>query len=686
MLIQNFALRCAQVLLVFTLFASEFSASADPIHTSRDPNSGKITSVYYSRNAVPRALAAHRSGISSAELKFALIAQSYSVGSFDFIAVRKSDDASSSSERFGQYIYGISVFGSQALVTREPSGEIRSIVAHVSEVLPQDVVPQLAENEAEALAKKAFAFEAKSAVARRGLVYFDRALVEPLVNTPTVLAWHFIVEDQDGTLSKTILIDAQTGAVLYVRVHGAEALFRAVYDCTAGDGNCALDVPNSSNNFILGRSEGMPARGMNPTLTKYRDDVDRLYTSLGSAHQYYLASFNRDGPNGIGGLGVFSDSKATVAAAYADYAAEEIIGRINCPNALFTTAGDGRLIFCQGLVSSDIVGHEYTHAVTYHSIVDATGFPSGFVYQGESGALDEGFADVFGEAIERSASGNNDWMMGTGAFMIFRDLNNPEAMFSPSSTFSPHYECGSDDRGGVHTNSTVLSYIAKLLASGGNAASCQISAIGAVKQQAIFYRALTHYLHMASGFREAYNALLYACFDLYGENSVECTEVGKALNASLMNQGSRCLGAGSPAVDCDLCPLDPLKSSPGVCGCGSPDIDSDANGDLDCKDPAIETLVPKVPKLIARGRAVKVLVSDSSGIRKLLRVVVNSKNPTTGRREKQIFEYEVAQPSLRIKNLPRGARVTASLFFFVDEKSARRLSQESARARVKLAN
>jgi len=36
--------------------------------------------------------------------------------------------------------------------------------------------------------------------------------------------------------------------------------------------------------------------------------------------------------------------------------------------------------------------------------------------------------------------------------------------------------------------------------------------------------------------------------------------------------------------DNDECPNDPDKTEPGVCGCGTPDIDNDGDGTLDCKD------------------------------------------------------------------------------------------------------
>ena len=41
---------------------------------------------------------------------------------------------------------------------------------------------------------------------------------------------------------------------------------------------------------------------------------------------------------------------------------------------------------------------------------------------------------------------------------------------------------------------------------------------------------------------------------------------------------------GSLASSRDECPNDPDKLLPGVCGCGQPDLDSDADGTLDCED------------------------------------------------------------------------------------------------------
>ena len=44
-------------------------------------------------------------------------------------------------------------------------------------------------------------------------------------------------------------------------------------------------------------------------------------------------------------------------------------------------------------------------------------------------------------------------------------------------------------------------------------------------------------------------------------------------------------GVGPGTADCnDGCPNDPNKTDPGICGCGTPDTDSDGDGTPDCND------------------------------------------------------------------------------------------------------
>ena len=71
----------------------------------------------------------------------------------------------------------------------------------------------------------------------------------------------------------------------------------------------------------------------------------------------------------------------------------------------------------------DIVGHEASHGV-----VEASG---GLVYQGESGALNESIADIFGTCLEKyydikSGKSLFDWDMGEDIGRNLRSMSNPK--------------------------------------------------------------------------------------------------------------------------------------------------------------------------------------------------------------------------------------------------------------------
>jgi bacillolysin len=65
----------------------------------------------------------------------------------------------------------------------------------------------------------------------------------------------------------------------------------------------------------------------------------------------------------------------------------------------------------------DIVAHEMTHAVVNTS--------ADLVYQNQSGAMNESFADIFGEGAEWKFAGNSDWKLGTSLSKPSRDMKAP---------------------------------------------------------------------------------------------------------------------------------------------------------------------------------------------------------------------------------------------------------------------
>ena len=122
-------------------------------------------------------------------------------------------------------------------------------------------------------------------------------------------------------------------------------------------------------------------------------------------------------------------------------------------NGSFMTYGDGDGNSRGPLVSLDIVGHEITHGV-----VQST---AGLIYRNQSGALNESFADIFGEAIEHHARNNNDWLMGgdiglNGNSGQFRSMQNPNQFADPDTYLGDYWYVGNGDAGGVHINSGVM--------------------------------------------------------------------------------------------------------------------------------------------------------------------------------------------------------------------------------------
>ncbi len=82
---------------------------------------------------------------------------------------------------------------------------------------------------------------------------------------------------------------------------------------------------------------------------------------------------------------------------------------------------------------------------------------------------------------------------------------------------------------------------------------------------------------------------------------------------------------GYVADNTDLCAADPLKQNPGQCGCGNPDTDTDSDGTADCND-----LCPTDPLKTAPGQCgcgVPDTDTDADGIADCLDNCVNAANP-----------------------------------------------------------
>ncbi|MBK8051809.1 MAG: M4 family metallopeptidase [Saprospiraceae bacterium] len=226
----------------------------------------------------------------------------------------------------------------------------------------------------------------------------------------------------------------------------------------------------------------------------------------GQAYEYFRNVHGRKSINGQGGniislINVADDDGSSMGNAFWN------------GQAMFYGNGDGAFQpLARGL---DVAGHEMSHGV-----IQST---ANLEYQGESGALNESFADVFGVLIDR-----DDWKIGedvvkTTAFPsgALRSMENPYNG-APANDFNKGWQPriyserykGSEDNGGVHINSGIPNWAFFKFAT----------AIGKDKAEKVYYRALTTYLTKSSKFTDCRIAVIKAATDLYTVTEVNAAK------------------------------------------------------------------------------------------------------------------------------------------------------------------
>jgi bacillolysin len=167
----------------------------------------------------------------------------------------------------------------------------------------------------------------------------------------------------------------------------------------------------------------------------------------------------------------------------------------------------------------DIVAHELSHGVTE--------FSSNLIYLNESGALNEAFSDIMGTSVEfffqtpGNASMQADYLIGEDVIRPggIRSMSNPAAYGDPDH-YSKRFR-GTEDNGGVHTNSAIASQAFYLAIEGGTNATSGLSVqgVGAANREQIekvFYRGFTELMPANATFSVARAVTIQAARDLYG--------------------------------------------------------------------------------------------------------------------------------------------------------------------------
>ncbi|TCO24567.1 thermolysin metallopeptidase-like protein [Kribbella steppae] len=325
---------------------------------------------------------------------------------------------------------------------------------------------------------------------------------------PPYLLEHLEQTVDDPSLRARFRQSLQHDAVL--RTRPAAGLARATEA-----GGLQRAVYDAENRTAL---PGRPARAEGEDAVQ-DEAVNQAYDGTGATWTMFSECFGRDS---IDGAGLILTSSVHYDRGYANAfwdGAQMVFGD-----------GDGE-IFGPLTGASDVTGHELAHGVTQYT--------ANLAYEGQSGALNESLADVFGSLAKQHHLGQStaeaDWLIGAGLFrpgvqgVALRSMKEPGTAYDdprlgrdPQPAHMDGYIETEDDNGGVHLNSGIPNRAFYLAAAelGGNAYD---------EPGRIWYATLTSgTLSGTATFTDFANATQTAASDLFGPDSTQLAAVTKA--------------------------------------------------------------------------------------------------------------------------------------------------------------
>ncbi|UQB67160.1 M4 family metallopeptidase [Epilithonimonas zeae] len=210
--------------------------------------------------------------------------------------------------------------------------------------------------------------------------------------------------------------------------------------------------------------------------------------------------------------------------------------------------GDGATTF-KPLTAFDVTAHELGHAVCEYT--------ANLAYERESGAMNEGFSDIWGAIVEHKyAPEKQNFLIGEDITKAspgyLRSMSNPKVALSaqPDTYRGTNWKAATVEEGcatpiggsfgndycGVHTNSGVLNHWFYILVMGKTGTndlgkSYNVTGIGWEKAEKIVYRLESTYLTANSNYKNARDFGIQTAKDLYGDNSAEMIAVQDAFYA-----------------------------------------------------------------------------------------------------------------------------------------------------------
>jgi bacillolysin/thermolysin len=442
--------------------------------------------------------------------------------------------------RFEQTYKNIPVFGCQKIVHFNEDRDIYLVAGQTIPTPNVSIDPKLSENSAEQIAINSIMDEPGSDNVHSSI----KKTIYPSDGIGK-LAWLVDVLGR-GTIALhwRVFVDAHDGEILN--------LYNAV--CTdgplTGTGQDLFGNTRSFNTYQTGSAIEM----IDATRPEFVPPVDNLEGVIVTFWDFRNGGGVVTDPNGDN---VFDDDPGYPGAVTGHYWAEQCYeyfrdnfgwigwdnagGSISCnvhdasrPNNAYMTIpapesghypmmgfGDGDGITYGPFLDPDIIGHEFTHGVTYYA--------AGLIYQFESGALHETMSDFFGNMID-----GTNWVIADKTVIAepgwLRNMEDPHHGYPPNrfpfGTQPAHMSefvvvDRQTDNGGVHSNSGIPNRVGFLVGS----------SIGRSKAEQIWFRCLETYLTPWSSFNFWAEMLTISTVDLYGSPGPELDAVSAGLDS-----------------------------------------------------------------------------------------------------------------------------------------------------------
>jgi len=409
--------------------------------------------------------------------------------------------------RYQKMFNGVDVFAGQLVMQLTPTNDVVMVSGEVQPALDVNAIAQLSKEDARQAAVASLSSAADSAAG-------DVEVTEPelLVYVPALigadgepaLVWRVEVMRMSSLpVNRLIFVNAQDGSIALDldQLHTGKVL--ETYDANNGTnlGSAVLVCDNSDPTCIWGDTDAKNAH---------------IYAS--DTYDFYLAQHGRDS---IDNLGMTLKSYTHYSSGWCNASWSGVY------NVMLY--GDGCVI-----VADDVVAHELTHGVT--------DYESDLVYAYQSGAINESLSDTWGEFVDLTNGRGTDtagtrWQIGEDAFAVIRDMEDPTLYSDPDRMGSPFYYTGSNDNGGVHTNSGVGNKATFLITDGGSFNGYNISGLGIDLAAMIYYEVQTNILTSGSDYADLGRGLIQACRNLIGTNgltALDCRQVIRAVYATEM--------------------------------------------------------------------------------------------------------------------------------------------------------